>query len=748
MPFYLLSALAAGIVLSFALPSVPPLPVWAAAFCCAAAVFWRRRRAGLWAAVFVAGALWGVWRTEAALDARWPSEKQGQSVALTVHVAGLAQDDGRRVRVLADALADDGRRYRVQLADFGRREWPAGSTWRLNVRLRAPVGEANLRGFDREAWALANGIDALGTAGAARQAAQWPGGLSDAFSDGLLRLRERISASWQRMPPEAAEGAALMRALAVGEQDALENKWWQAFRPLGLNHLVSVSGLHVTMVAVLFGWLAHGLLRLLPAPPHRPRAWVLGAGAAAALFYTALAGFAVPTVRSLLMIAAVSAAWLAGGTALAWRGWWFALAAVLFADPAAALSAGSWLSFGLVAALLWTDAWRVGGGTWYGTALRAQWAATLATVPAAGRLFSALPAASPLANAPAIPWFSWILVPLALAGSLLPFYPLQYAASWLGGQTLHALAWAARYAPEWGVAAAPLPLLLLACAACAVLMLPRGAGLRPWAALVLAGFVFYRPAPPEKGRLKTVVIDVGQGLSVSFQTASHSLIFDTGTAGAAQMQTLPALRGAGVRRPDILALSHHDADHDGGAPLIAAALAPRAVLAGQPQYYPQAQSCRSEAAWEWDGVRFEWLDTGGGGAGDNGLSCVLRVVAGGTAVLVTGDLDARGEAELIRRYGAKLRAQVLVLGHHGSKSASSGAFLNTVAPDYAVASAGFGNPYGHPAREVQTRLSAHGITLLRTDRRGAWQFDTGGNDVFARPAAPKRFYWQQKPFDD
>ena len=127
---------------------------------------------------------------------------------------------------------------------------------------------------------------------------------------------------------------------------------------------------------------------------------------------------------------------------------------------------------------------------------------------------------------------------------------------------------------------------------------------------------------------------------------------------------------------------------------------------------------------------------------------MLRVVAGGTAVLVTGDLDARGEAELIRRYGAKLRAQVLVLGHHGSKSASSGAFLNTVAPQYAVASAGFGNPYGHPAREVQTRLSAHGITLLRTDRQGAWQFDTGGNDVFARPAAPKRFYWQQKPFDD
>ena len=748
MPFYLLPAFAVGVLLSFALPFVPPPAAWAAAFCCAAAALLRWKRAGLLLLLLLVGAAYGVWRTELALAQRWPSEKQGETLATAVRVTGLAQDDGRRVRFTAEAVADDGRSYRVQLADYRRRDWPAGSVWRLNLRMRAPVGENNARGFGREAWALANGIDALATAGAQRQALAASNGFSDGLSDGLLRLRAAVSASWRRMPQETADGAALMRALAVGEQDALRGEWWQAFRPLGLNHLVSVSGLHVSMVALLAAWLAKRLLLVLPVAPRRPKVWLLAAGVAAALFYTALAGFAVPTLRSLLMVAAVAAAWAAGGAASAWRGWWFALALVLLLDPSAALAAGSWLSFGLVAALLWAESWRTGRRSWPLAALRGQWAATLASSVATGWLFSALPLASPLANAPMIPWFSWVLVPLALAASLLPFYPLQYAAAWLGEQTLQALAWLAAYAPEWGVAAAPWPLSALAAAAACVWLLPRGAGLRPWAALVLAGFVFYRPAPPEQGRLKTVVIDVGQGLSVYFQTASHVLLFDTGTEGAAQMQTLPALRALGVRRPDVLLLSHHDADHDGGAPLLAAALRPHAVLAGQPEFYPQAQSCREEKAWEWDGVRFELLDTGRGGAGDNGQSCVLRVLAGETAVLVTGDLDTRGEAELVRRYGNALRSQVLVLGHHGSKGSSSGAFVNAVSPDYAVASAGFGNPYGHPAREVQTRLSAHGAHLLRTDRQGAWLFDSGGQTLSARQWQPKRFYWQQKPFAD
>ena len=123
-------------------------------------------------------------------------------------------------------------------------------------------------------------------------------------------------------------------------------------------------------------------------------------------------------------------------------------------------------------------------------------------------------------------------------------------------------------------------------------------------------------------------------------------------------------------------------------------------------------------------------------------------MAGGTAFIVTGDLDIKGERKLLERYGQSLYSQALVLGHHGSSGSSSGAFLNAVSPDFAIASSGFGNSYRHPTAEVQNRVSAHGIRLLRTDRQGAWLLESDGQTVTARQWRPKRFYWQWKPLDD
>ena len=286
MPIYLPSAFCAGVLLSFALPAAPPFWLFAVWAACAVPILRRFPRTAVFVLLTCAGTAYGVWRTEQALAARWPLERQGEAVEMTVKAAGLAQDDGRRVRLEAEAETAGGRRYRVQLSDYRRREWPAGSVWRLKLKMRPPIGEENIGGFSREAWALANGIDASATAGAERQL------LADrenGFSDGLLRLRGRIRSSWQRLPPEVADGAALMRALSIGEQDALSGGWWQVFRPLGLNHLISVSGLHVGMVALLAAWLMKRLLLLVPAAPKRPRVWMLAAGASAALVYSGLA---------------------------------------------------------------------------------------------------------------------------------------------------------------------------------------------------------------------------------------------------------------------------------------------------------------------------------------------------------------------------------------------------------------------------------------------------------------------------
>lgn len=743
MPRFWLPLWVAGITASFALPAVPSWTVLAAAWLCLLAAAWRFRTAA-WLLVCFSGALYGVWRTQLVLEKQWPAA-QVVSVPLTLEVAGLPERDQKRVRFAAVAEDGAGRRYRLLLSDYRLRDWEPGSRWQVQARVRPPVGEVNRTGFNREAWALANGIGGVGTVGAERRR------LAAGSTGGLDGLRRQISLRWQRTDTggrDFSDGLGLMRALSIGEQSALGAQAWQAFRPLGLNHLVSISGLHVSMVAVLAGWLMRRLLRLLPFTPKKPRTWVLAAGLAAALFYAGLAGFSVPTQRSVLMLFALAWAWWRGSGASVWRGWWQALALVLLFDPCAVLGAGFWLSFGLVGALLWVSAGRlnVRGRR---LALNGQWAVSVVSVVALGSMFAALPLWSPLVNAAAIPWFSWVLVPLALAASLLPWAPLQWLAAAAGEYTLRLVKLIAEAAPEYAVAAAPPYLLAAALIAALLILLPRGSGLKPWACIMLAGFVFYRPPPLEEGRLKAVVWDTGQGLSVLLQTKSKSLLFDTGTEAAALAQVLPNLNAAGVRRLDMLVLSHHDTDHDGGFAALAKAKRPHQIAAGQPQFYPQAQFC-GERQWQWDGVHFEFLRppehyrTGG----DNDESCVLRVVADGQALLVTGDLGRAGEAALVEKYGKSLYSQVLVLGHHGSDSSSSGVFLNTVSPQYAVASSGYANAYKHPAPAVQARVRAHGGRLLRTDLSGALAFELGaGEAVLAGRLKTGKPYWQKKPFE-
>lgn len=677
---YALPCWVAGVVLSFALPSVPHWAGWAAAFLCAAAAAWKFRPA-----------------------------------------AGLL----------------------FLLSDYRLRDWPVGSRWRVSARVRPMVGEVNLRGLNREAWALSNGIGGIGSVGRERVRLEAGGG-------GIAVWRDAVSRRWQGVQTgghDFSDGLGLMRALSIGEQSALRPELWQAFRPLGLTHLVSISGLHVTMVAVLFGWLVRLSLRRLPLTPSRPRLWVLAGGLVGALLYAVLAGFSVPTQRSVLMLAVFAWAWWRGSGASGWDGWWQALAAVLLFDPSAVLGVGTWLSFGLVAALVWVSAGRLNARGRM-AAVRGQWAASLLSVVLLGYLFASLPLASPLVNALAIPWFSWVLTPLALLGSVLPFAPLQWTAAALAEYTLRLLVLLAGHAPEAAVAAAPLPLAVLAAVAALLALLPCGTGLRPFAWLVLAGFAFYRPAAVAEGRLKAVVMDAGQGLSVLVRTKEHDLLFDTGTAQAAAAGIVPSLNALGVRRLDRLILSHHDNDHDGGFQAVTDGRAVARITAGQPEFYPQAEPCR-ETQWQWDGVRFELLRPSENAQGleDNDQSCVLRVVAGGDALLVTGDLGRRGEAELVGKYGGALYSQVLVLGHHGSDTASSGLFLHAVSPQYAVASSGYANAYKHPAAAVQARVKAHGITLLRTDLSGALLFELGDGDVYRGRLKTWKPYWQKKPFD-
>lgn len=283
---FVLPAWVVGVVISFALPFVPPWWAWLSVIIVTLALC--RRFAVAWLVLAVCmGMAFGVWRTQLALSKQWPVDKAAAQV-LTVEVADMPRDDGRRVQFAARAWDERGQVFDLMLSDYQRRDWAVGSRWSVSARVRPVIGEVNVRGLNRETWALANGIDGMGTLGRDRKLVRQGGGL------GLANMRDAVSRSWQRTGdkyPEFSDGIGLMRALSIGEQSALRPPLWQAFRPLGLTHLVSISGLHVTMVAVLFAWLIKRIFRYLPWIPAKPRVWILAGGVAGALFYALLAGF-------------------------------------------------------------------------------------------------------------------------------------------------------------------------------------------------------------------------------------------------------------------------------------------------------------------------------------------------------------------------------------------------------------------------------------------------------------------------
>ncbi|MDK4697514.1 DNA internalization-related competence protein ComEC/Rec2 [Kingella negevensis] len=752
---YLFTTFALGAIASFFLPTQGNFWFWLIAFTAnLAAIIWAKhtRSLKIFQAAFLCfcallGASYAIGRTQWALSQQWQPTLSPVPTPLRVQITELPKQDetnADHTSFIGTAQTADGKTYRLYFNDYAGGAWHVGETWQLNARVRATVGTRNFVGFDREAWALSNQIDGIANISKNNRLLQ-PENVQNINS-----VRAKIIAGWQDAAAHYPQGAGLMTALAVADPSGLSHETWAALRPLGLNHLVSISGLHIGMVSMLATGLALVVLYLSRLEIARPRVWALSFGVLVGLFYTALAGFQVPALRSFLMFSVFAVAWIGRKKAKPWRTWWAALAVVLLFQPAAVLATGFWLSFGLVGVLIWACGFRLrpfprGWAFKLKQAVFAQGALTLASAVMTVFLFGSLPIFSPLVNAVAIPFFSWLLVPLALVASVLPFGSLKMWVAWLGEWTVSVLQFLGGVLPEWYFVHAPTGLMWAAMAGVLLLVLPRGSGLKPLACCGLAAFFLYRVEPVSHG-FKMTVFDVGQGLSVLLQTPSQNVLFDTGkpAVGATLLQNL---RAKGVWRLDSLIVSHHDNDHDGGFAEINRSLKVDEIWAGQPEFYPQAKYCADGLAWTVDDVRFEFLTPPMGfQAADNDLSCVLRVVSGAQSLLIMGDTGKAGEWKLLQKYGTGLKSDVLVLGHHGSKSATSSVFLDAVAPQIAIASSGFANAFRHPHPNVQAQLAARSVGLYRTDLQGGVQVDFDGSRFQAALATEQKFWWQRKPF--
>ncbi|MBU3620696.1 DNA internalization-related competence protein ComEC/Rec2 [Polynucleobacter sp. CS-Odin-A6] len=669
-----------------------------------------------------------------------------------------------------------------------------GQRWKLMVKIKRPYGSLNPHNFDFERWSFHQDFGASGSVRSGELLLDKEIGWTE-FSLAMEYQRWKLREKIRHLLPKDARYGGVIAALVMGDQNAIDQEDWRVFNATGIGHLISISGLHVTMLAGFGSMVAAFLWRRNTLPILIPVSKVAAAvGFLTAFVYAWLAGFQIPAQRTMYMVGVVAFALWSGRNPRSFDIWWWALAFVLLIDPMAPYTPGFWLSFGAVAAILFamqdSDGllgvptgkelevhWRHRLIQALREACRVQAVVTIALLPLTLYWFYQTSIVSPFANAIAIPVVSYIVTPLAIAGALLP----DFIGKWLllpAHATMDYLAimltWMAQW--RWAIAWSSQPAWwALALSAVGIVIAIRPGGImESWASrvtgLALCATVFIQPIPDinlAKGEFRATVLDIGQGTAVLIETASRRLLYDTGPIqgkdNAGQRIILPYLRGRGIAHIDRMVISHSDSDHIGGAATLLKDISFDSMMGSLPSTNPlltnlnnkriPAIPCRFGQEWNWDGVRFHiWHPHEHTVFEDhhprkpNEVSCVLEVRNHTTSFWLTGDVEKQGEAEMTERLNPDtlnhLRGKNLIFmaPHHGSKTSSSQALLTALNPDEAFAQNGYRNRYGHPHPTVSARYQSMNIPFYQTPSTGAqiWTFSTKSESQTSEP-----LFWRQ-----
>lgn len=607
--------------------------------------------------------------------------------------------------------------------------------WELWLKLRAPRGLINPGTFDYEAWLFAQGLGGLASCRDHPGNRALPGQQAQGLDAWRARQLMALRAALNNDAP-----SAVVAALSLGDDSGLDATAWEVLRATGTIHLISVSGLHVSCVALSITWM---LDRFVPwgwfgrwARWRRVLAELTGLSAAAA--YAALAGFAVPVQRALIMLTVYSLANLSGWPFAPTQVLASALIVVLAVDPLAVLGQGFWLSFLAVAVLIVVGHMAVRARTWWQVLLRPQLAMGFALAPVMFAWGLGLAPMGLVVNLIAIPWVTLITTPAALGGVLLQ------STGWLTGASIGwqlawasllplwvAMTWLAEVSWIWQPALTRPEATALAALASVLALWPQGLGLRLPAWLATIGLFVSPPPRWAPGEFALTALDVGQGTAVTIETATHTLVYDTGPHFSERFEAggaivAPYLQARGRVSVDTLVVSHADGDHAGGVPGLLAAMPVQRLLTSDLKSWsgPPAEACRAGQHWNWDGVQFQVLHPEGWRRwSDNDGSCVLRVASAYGSALLPGDIEAGAESALLARPGALTPTDVVIAPHHGSKTSSTPAFIRALQASHVVFTVGHQNRYGLPQAQVQARWTFSGTSASDSARHGAVEFE-------------------------
>jgi competence protein ComEC len=616
-----------------------------------------------------------------------------------------------------------------------------GQEWQLALKLKSPHMTANPGSFDLERFYLTQKIVTTGYVVTKETTVNKL--LNDCnFSYPIGRMRQFLSGKILAQL-KGSEFSQFIVALTVGVRNNILPRQNIILQNTGTAHLMAISGLHIGFVALLalygVNFLAGVWLKYLNISSHKI------AAIAAVIFaasYSILSGLQIPALRAVVMIAVYMLGKVATRSITGWQSFYFSLLVVLLVDPVAVYSAGFWLSFMAVFMLLYTASSNLTKHNWLLKLLKVQLILLIGLLALSLGYFSKISLISPLANLIAVPIVSFWVVPLAILGVMLQFMSVHLARYMLELAHLgFSLVWrileylAAIPMAQLNFFQLNLTSMLLACIGSLWILSPKGFPHR------YLGIVCFLPAffPGKShlvdGEFRFTMLDVGQGLATVIETKQHILLYDTGLKHADNMDSatsviLPFLSTLRVKNIDTMLISHPDLDHFGGATAIAqntqgvktAKLIINDITVIDKKIFKsiEIQQCRAGQSWHWDGVDFKILHPSFNPiGGKNEYSCVLKISNKRGSILLPGDISAKVEKQLINLYADSLRAEVLIVAHHGSKSSSSINFLQHVQPKVALISAGYLNRYKHPATETLLRLAKIGSNVLTTEVCGA-----------------------------
>jgi competence protein ComEC len=659
-----------------------------------------------------------------------------------VAIGGSGPSPGRRVRLYGRPTPPGVAPFEAALP---------GQRIRARVRLRPPASLRNPGARDRGREARRAGVGAVGRLVHPALHVR----LAERRGPGLRASGQRLRARLAQRLAAAGPGGALLQALALGERGGFSSAQRDAFARLGIAHLLAVSGLHLALVASL----AYAAARFACgrsawiAARWDARAASLAVGCLTAAGYAWLAGWGIPVRRALVLLVALALSFARRRPGPRLAPLWVAALCILAVEPGALFAPGPQLSFAACAALLLAarapTPTRRGRGAGWRRALGSSALALAATAPLAAAQLGARAPFALLVNAVAVPWTGAVLLPAALAATLAAGVEgaapraILALAERLGAMSLTAVGSAAQLLPGAVGRAAPAPAWLALCTALGLLALAaRRTALRLlWAAAISALLWRAAPArlPPPPPR--AVFFEVGQGDAALVQGRRGAVLVDAGVTvpggpDLGRSAVVPALHALGVQRLGLVVASHADLDHRGGLPAVLAAFPVDAVwiprgTGRDPGFAELLRSAARRGVPVHErglgdavrrvgdlAIRPLWPPAGPAPGSRNDASLVVRIEAAGRHLLFAGDLEAHGEGRLLTS-GADLRAEVLKLPHHGSRSSSSHRFLAAVEASLVVASAPCAGRFGMPHAPVLARAAAVGSALWWTGRDGA-----------------------------